>query len=676
MTISSLFISRFSLLRWGLRLKTALVLVALATVTLLLALLVGWWAVENIRSHFGEGFARNHTLLTQQRILAVIGRDLALSQRLAESPLLQEWLLDEDDSAKQTRLEREVAQFSQGFTGRSYFITSALSGHYYFGDADSDGQPVLRYTLDADNPADAWFFATLDSVEDYAINVNPDAELQVTNMWLNVIVKDAHGTPIGIAGTGFNLSQFLQKFVAATEPGVTTVLIDQNGAIMAHPNPDLIEYAAITREQADQTLLQWLDNPQSVNTWLNLQQRAQADPLQAPLARVDLDGREQLAALSYLPELDWFVVTHIDLTAHQIVSRNLLVGAGVAGGGLVILLLLTTTLGMDRLVLMPLSRLTQSVQAIAHGDYATRLHSSRHDEIGQLHQAVDTMAQQIRQHTATLEQRVAERTQALADAHDQIAQAHRQLTDSIDYAGLIQHSLLPDRALAEQFPGEYFVLWLPRDTVGGDFYFYRSTDKGHVVGLVDCAGHGVAGAIMTMMAHAALEMALDQMPADDPAALLTRTDDIIRAMLPDAQRHQQLAMTMDVGLCCLNPQQRTLVFAGAHINLFWSDGHASHEVTGQRRGLNDRRRGRYTNTDLAIPPEGSVYLLSDGLLDQSGGAQGYGFGKARFNEWMRTHAGQPLSAQDIALRQVLADYQGDQPQRDDITVLGFRPYKP
>lgn len=660
-------------LRGGLRIKTAAALLFLAIVTLLLALVVGRWAVDNIRGYFGEAFARNHALLTRQRILTVIGRDLALSQRLAESPLVHEWLLDEDDPEKRARVAREMASYRAGFADDNYFLISALSYNYYFGDDHSDGQPTLRYTLNPDDPDDAWFFATVNTVDDYGINVNPDEKLQVTNIWFNVVVHDADGTPIGLAGTGFELSRFLQEFIASAEPGVVTLMIDRDGAIMAHPDPEMIEYSSISRDRSEKTLFQLLDDAQSRQAVERLMDTGTGDVPEARSTLVELDGREQLVALSPIPELDWFVVASVDLDARRMLDQELIIGAALGGGGLILLLLLLTTLGVDRLILLPLARLTDSVREIASGRYDVRLYSDRRDELGELHRAVDTMARQIRHHTENLEQRVAERTEALAAANARIAEAHDKLTDSIRYASLIQHIILPDQKLEQQFPGEQFVLWLPRDVVGGDFYLYRNHPRhGHLLGVVDCAGHGVPGAFMTMIAHAALDTALSETDWHDPAALLTRTDQVLRGMLPTRQRFGQIATNMDLGLCHLDPACRQLTFSGARLALFWSDGADCHEIAGQRRGLNDRRIGDYENTRVDVVPGRTFYLVSDGLFDQAGGAQGYGYGAARFKDQVRTMAAQPLSIQRAALHEHLTAYQGDHPQRDDITVLAFR----
>lgn len=275
------------------------------------------------------------------------------------------------------------------------------------------------------------------------------------------------------------------------------------------------------------------------------------------------------------------------------------------------------------------------------------------------------MAQQVRAHSENLERLVDERTRELAEAH-------RKVTDSIRYASLIQHAILPDRALKADLQGQYFVLWRPRDVVGGDFYLYRSATGQCLFGVVDCAGHGVPGACMTMIAHAALEVALGDTPWQDPAALLQRTDQVARGMLPGDDRSRQIATSMDMGLCHVDLERRLVTFAGARLGLFWSDGDNCEEIPGHRRGVNDRRSGSYDNAQVPLAAGRTFYLVSDGLLDQAGGDQGYGFGARRLAAWIRTHAHLPLAEQKSALLEEIQAYQGPLAQRDDITLLAFR----
>jgi len=216
------------------------------------------------------------------------------------------------------------------------------------------------------------------------------------------------------------------------------------------------------------------------------------------------------------------------------------------------------------------------------------------------------------------------------------------------------------------------VLWRPRDVVGGDFYVYRAGEQGYLLGVVDCAGHGVPGALMTMLAHAAIDQAIADAGLSDPAAILARTDQIVRAMLRDQPEQQALATNMDVGLVHVDTAAREVTFAGAKIALYYSDGETVEQLPGARRAIGDKRLGQYSNARLPLKAGRSFYLTTDGFLDQAGGEQGFGFGSSRFAEMILRHASRPLAEQGSAFAATLASYQGEHAQRDDITMLCFR----
>jgi len=190
--------------------------------------------------------------------------------------------------------------------------------------------------------------------------------------------------------------------------------------------------------------------------------------------------------------------------------------------------------------------------------------------------------------------------------------------------------------------------------------------------VVDCAGHGVPGALMTMLAHAALDQAINDCGMANPAAILERTDQIVRNMLSDSAEYKSIATNMDVGLAFVDLSQRRVVFSGAKMALYYSDGRSVEHVAGAKRALVDKRIGDYRNTEVALDAERTFYLCTDGFLDQAGGEQGFGFGNSRFAEMLCQHAKLPLQQQSAAFSDTLAAYQGDYPQRDDITMLCFR----
>ncbi|SFD00545.1 HAMP domain-containing protein [Thiohalospira halophila DSM 15071] len=502
---------------------------------------------------------------------------------------------------------------------------------------------------------------------DLVVNVNPDAELGVTRVWVNVVVRRA-GEAVGLAGTGLDLSRFLEEFVRADEAGVDPLIVDADGAIQAHPDPDRIAYgSAAGLESAGQESEGSLDAALEGDAGALTAAMARAGAGAIPVITANLDGRPQRLAVTAVPALDWYVISAVDLEAATVLEGPWLQSAALAGGVTLLVLMGGFAWGVDRLILRPLRSLQYSATALAEGDYRVALPESRRDEIGDLGQAFGSMAEQVAEHTSRLEEGVRQRTRELETAN-------RRIQDSINYAALIQRALLPDGRLTETLGPDHFILWHPRDGVGGDFYLFRSEAGGDrfLVGAVDCAGHGVPGALMTMLARTAFDEAMTTLGIDSPAALLRRADETLREMVRQSAMPESVATNLDAGLVCVDRTAGRLRFAGARIALHASDGAEVQELAPARRALCDRRQGEYTDQSHPTDPRMTYYLVTDGYLDQAGGDHGFGFGNTRFRELLRDHARRPMAEQATALEEALSSYRGDHEQRDDITVLAFR----
>lgn len=336
---------------------------------------------------------------------------------------------------------------------------------------------------------------------------------------------------------------------------------------------------------------------------------------------------------------------------------------------------------LNRLVLAPLARLTRSAGEIAAGDYRVRLRNRRADEIGQLTVAFNHMAKTVHGYTEGLEQRVAERTEELRQSNEQLAVVNRQVMDSIQYASLLQSAILPDeRAMARRLDG-LCVLWRPRDVVGGDFHIFREFDDGRfLIGVADCSGHGVPGAFMTMTVSAILDHVLSETPDSDPAAILGGLNRMVRAALARGRDNPRFDNGLDIGLCLVRPDRGDLLFAGGRIGLHIVERGAGAgagsvgEVKGDAQSLGYRRSDighRFTTHRVELAPGRDFYLTTDGFLDQAGGVRGFGFGNRRFDAMLLEHAAVPMADRKAAFAAALAEHQGDRPQRDDITLVGF-----
>ncbi|MFQ1062859.1 biofilm regulation protein phosphatase SiaA [Bordetella trematum] len=658
--------------KWGLRKKSFMALLLACVVMLAPAVLITWLVFDGVRDHFGRAFAENFAQLSRQRILAPISREMALSMRLANSEVTRRWLRNEHDPAALDLFFREAEGYRRDFLGQTYFIASAESGNYYFSDPVEQSDRV-RYTLSPKAVDDGWFYASIKSPERYNINVNPDLKLNTTKVWINAQIRDGDEV-LGLTGAGMDVGGFLKEFVDSGRAGVTPVIVDRAGAIQAYQDPGRIAYnsGAAGRVALDRTVFSLVDAGESRENLRAALQESVENPDEVAMTWASVDGNRQLVAVAYMPELRWSVVTLVDFGAARLVDPSWLWPAVVGLLLLFVALVLCFGFAIERLMLRPLRRLQQSARAIADGSYDVRLPPGGQDEIGDLSRAFGVMADKVRRHTAELESKVRERTSELESANREMAAARKKIDDSIDYASLIQRAILPDRQMTQSLGAHHFVLWKPRDVVGGDFYVFRSDGENCLMGIMDCAGHGVPGALMTMLARAAIDLAVSEMGPRDPAGILTRTDSAIRAMLADAQLPRALATNTDAALVYVDRENSRLIYAGAKISLYASNGHDAREVQGGRRALGERRRGEYQNVELPLLSGWTYYLATDGFLDQAGGEFGFGFGNTRFAAMLKRHARESMADQAEAFAQALAEYQGGLPQRDDITLLSFR----
>lgn len=654
--------------RWGLRWKSLLVLILAGVIASFIALTLGWYVVAEGRQYSAKTYSENYTELNYQKILAPMSRELALAKRLAQLGTVETWFADPENQVNKEAALYDINAFKQAFEdGAIFFATDKDLAYYYYDEhLPVDGDP--QYHLDANVEANKWYFLTRNQTAPYNINVDLNEQLHKTKIWINVLVKH-QGEFLGLAGTGFELGRFIESFTSSPQPGVQPFVINADTLkIEAHSNSGLVSIGGMGSAREDGITIMGLVED--------------AEPLQRAIAqaksgtevvtlRTRISGEPYVLSMRYMPDLNWLVATSVNLNEVRLLNTDLIMAVGIVFAVLLMVVLILFGFAVDRLVLQPLRQLQQSAKAISQGSYEVRLPVKYDDEIGDLSRTFNTMAQQVASHTAELESRVKARTQELEQSNAQIKEANRKIGDSIDYASLIQKAILPDRQM-QQFLGEHHsVVWRPRDIVGGDFYVFHTNSEGCLLGIVDCAGHGVPGALMTMLMRAAIDKAVNELGISDPAKLLYSIDQTVRSMLHEENVSNQVATNADVGLVYIHQEGDTLRFSGAKIALYASDGQVVEKHQGCRRAIGDRKVGEYVNQDLPLSGW-TYYMTTDGYLDQAGGDKQFGFGNKRFESLLLENAQRPLSQQTARFAEALDDYMGDLPQRDDITLLSFR----
>ncbi|MCZ2498797.1 SpoIIE family protein phosphatase [Xylophilus sp. Kf1] len=261
------------------------------------------------------------------------------------------------------------------------------------------------------------------------------------------------------------------------------------------------------------------------------------------------------------------------------------------------------------------------------------------------------------------------------------ASRNRQIMHSIEYASVIQQSTLrSSREALALACRDADLVWEPRDVVGGDFYQFSRAEDGWFATVADCTGHGVPGAFMTLIASTSLNQAIGQHGPRDPAALLGHVNRSIKQVLGQMDGKDGTPGSddgMDAACFWFEPATGRLVFAGARLSLFVlrPGAEAVEFVEGQRKGVgyvDSEFDFAWRNQALTLPAGSLVFITTDGLIDQIGGARAISFGKRRLRELLLAHAADTAAGVNQAVLQALRQWQGANHRRDDLTFFCFR----
>ena len=248
------------------------------------------------------------------------------------------------------------------------------------------------------------------------------------------------------------------------------------------------------------------------------------------------------------------------------------------------------------------------------------------------------------------------------------------ISGSIRYASRIQQAVLPTLPALETLFAEHFVLWEPRDVVGGDIYWSATWGRGGLFVLGDCTGHGVPGAFMTLIVTGALAQALRDVSPGDVAGLMAITHRLVQTGLNQHTEAGGSDDGMELGLCYLPEGNDRLRFCGARFPLYILEDGEVTEVKGDKRGIGYRSIPldfAYTAQEIDLRPRQRFFMSTDGLFDQIGGERRRSYGKKRFFDLLVELRSEPLSIHGQRILENLVAFQGDEKRRDDVSVVGF-----
>ena len=250
-----------------------------------------------------------------------------------------------------------------------------------------------------------------------------------------------------------------------------------------------------------------------------------------------------------------------------------------------------------------------------------------------------------------------------------VEEKNKDIMDSMVYASSIQKAIITSEDYLSEMFADSFIFYKPRDIVSGDFYWAYNTEDGkRLLAVGDCTGHGVPGAMMSMLGTAFLNEIVVESHVHDPAQILNKLRDQVKRALQEEGRRDG----MDMSIICISKEG--LTFSGANLPMYLLRKGVLHELKGNKQpvGFVPTEELPFTNHEFTIEKDDQIYLFSDGYADQFGGDKGKKYKYKTFRERITTLSGMSLKQQRRIIIDEFETWKGDLEQLDDVCVIGVR----
>ncbi|MDC1067581.1 response regulator [Candidatus Kapabacteria bacterium] len=262
----------------------------------------------------------------------------------------------------------------------------------------------------------------------------------------------------------------------------------------------------------------------------------------------------------------------------------------------------------------------------------------------------------------------------LTTKNSKLQELNNHILESLSYAKLIQKSVLPWESQIDKLFKDYFILFKPQDIVSGDYYWMQQNDKYSWLAVCDCTGHGVPGAMLSMIGSKIMDDCILSEQIYDCDLILEKFDKKFSDSLNKSENANYLRDTIDVCLIRVDKKSKLIQFSGAKRPLLFIKDSELHEVKGSRKAIGDyfKNTNSFESHELDVSEVSYLYLTSDGFPDQND-QFGKKLGSKKFKELLLSHHNKKSLEQKNTLLGELHNFQKQESQRDDITIIGWNP---
>ncbi len=262
--------------------------------------------------------------------------------------------------------------------------------------------------------------------------------------------------------------------------------------------------------------------------------------------------------------------------------------------------------------------------------------------------------------------------QLLQDQKNIIEIKNREILDSIQYAKRIQNAIIPSPDMIAQNLKQSFVIYQPKDIVAGDFYWMETVEDCVLIAVADCTGHGVPGAMVSVVCHNALNRAVKEFGLKSPAAILDKTRELVVETF--SKNNQEVKDGMDITLCSWNQSDNSVEWSGANNPLYiirQNNANNVEIIAPDKQPIGSfEKTTNFTNHQLSLESGDKFYLFSDGMMDQFGGENGKKYKYSNFRKLLLKIAKQPMDVQGETIFNEFYRWKGDLEQLDDVCIIG------
>ena len=257
----------------------------------------------------------------------------------------------------------------------------------------------------------------------------------------------------------------------------------------------------------------------------------------------------------------------------------------------------------------------------------------------------------------------------------EIQNKNKKIADSINYAKRIQNAILPNNTIINNIIPDSFILYKPKDVVSGDFPWFAHIGNYVYMAAVDCTGHGVPGALLSLIGYFLLNDIVRSRKITDPGQILDQLDEGVTQTLRQDQANNSAKDGMDIGLCRINLETREISYAGAHRPLYIMKNNEMEEIKGNKFAIGGgiyKNQTNFTSHTVSLKPGDSIYYCSDGFPDQFGGPELRKYGPKRLRENIVSIYKKSMKEAHEYFDTEWEAWRGDEKQTDDVLLIGIK----